>query len=104
MTQTPSNKNDKKNDPIIKGLEKVDNALKESAAKTVDFFDNTFLGDKRSLDEIKANREQIIQNSKGKIRELQDKYAETLGPVGDVSRGFFSIVPGLVNSTNNQIT
>ena len=36
MTQTPSNKNDKKNDPIIKGLEKVDNALKESAAKTVD--------------------------------------------------------------------
>ncbi len=103
MTQTPSNKKDKKNDPIIKGLEKVDNALKESAAKTVDFFDNTFLGDKRSLDEIKANREQIIQNSKGKIRELQDKYAETLGPVGDVSRGFFSIVPGLVNSTNNQI-
>ena len=45
MTQTPSNKSNT-NEPIIKGLEPLDEAIQDFSAKTVDFFDNTFLGDK----------------------------------------------------------
>ena len=43
MTQTPSNKSNT-NEPIIKGLEPLDEAIQDFNAKTVDFFDNTFLG------------------------------------------------------------
>ena len=92
-----------KSEPIIKGLDTVDEALQQSYAKTVDFFDNTFLGDKRSLDEIRANRDKILQDARDKSRELQDKYADSLGPVGDVYRGFLSVPIGLANGVNNQI-
>jgi len=115
MTETPFNKKKKaealrakrlniiKSEPIIKGLDRVDEVLQESAARTVDFFDNTILGDKRSLDEIRANRDKILQDARDKSRELQDKYAESLGPFGDVYRGFLSVPIGLTNNVNNQI-
>jgi len=48
MTETPSNK---------KGfLGNLDQTIQDTQAKTVDFFDNAFGGDKRTLEEIKENR------------------------------------------------
>ena len=49
MTETPSNK---------KGfLGNLDQTIQDTQAKTVDFFDNAFGGDKRTLEEIKENRQ-----------------------------------------------
>jgi len=102
MTQTPTNKNNK-NEPIIKGLEPLDEAIQDFSAKTVDFFDNTFLGDKRTLKEIKDNRNKILQDARNKRKEFQDEYQKNLGVAGDVYRGFVSVPFGLINNTNNQI-
>jgi len=102
MTQTPTNKNNK-NEPIIKGLEPLDEAIQDFSAKTVDFFDNTFLGDKRTLKEIRDNRNKILQDARNKRKEFQDEYQKNLGVAGDVYRGFVSVPLGLINNTNNQI-
>tara|TARA_B000000609_G_scaffold156371_1_gene148816 strand:- start:4425 stop:8795 length:4371 start_codon:yes stop_codon:yes gene_type:complete len=102
MTQTPTNKNNK-NEPIIKGLEPLDEAIQDLSAKTVDFFDNTFLGDKRTLKEIRDNRNKILQDARNKRKEFQDEYQKNLGVTGDVIRGFVSVPFGLINNTNNQI-
>ena len=102
MTQTPSNKSNT-NEPIIKGLEPLDEAIQDFSAKTVDFFDNTFLGDKRTLKEIKDNRNKILQDARNKRKEFQDQYQKNLGVAGDVYRGFVSVPFGLINNANNQI-
>lgn len=102
MTQTPTNKNNK-NEPIIKGLEPLDEAIQDLSAKTVDFFDNTLLGDKRTLKEIRDNRNKILQDARNKRKEFQDEYQKNLGVAGDVYRGFVSVPFGLINNTNNQI-
>ena len=52
----------KKEDPVLKGLGTVDQALFDAQAKTIDVVDNVFLGDKRSLDEIKVNRQKIRED------------------------------------------
>ena len=81
MTQTPTNKNNK-NEPIIKGLEPLDEAIQDLSAKTVDFFDNRLLGDKRTLKEIRDNRNKILQDARNKRKEFQDEYQKNLGVTG----------------------
>jgi|TARA_B100001939_G_scaffold153294_1_gene132425 hypothetical protein len=101
MTQTPSNQS--KNKPIIKGLEPLDEAIQDFSAKTVDFFDNRFFGDKRTLKEIKDNRNKILQDARNKRKEFQNEYQKNLGVAGDIYRGFVSVPFGLTNNINNQI-
>ena len=62
MTETPSNK---------KGfLKNLDENIQDAQAKTVDFFDNAFGGDKRTLEEIKENRQKIRDEGKAKRKEI----------------------------------
>ena len=92
----------KKEDPVLKGLGTVDQALFDAQAKTIDVVDNVFLGDKRSLDEIKVNRQKIREDYIKKTREAYDEMAKGT-VVDDVLRAGASVVPSLINSTNNQL-
>jgi len=92
----------KKEDPVLKGLGTVDQALFDAQAKTIDVVDNVFLGDKRSLDEIKVNRQKIREDYIKKTREAYDEMAKGT-VVDDVLRAGASVVPSLINSTNNQV-
>ena len=62
MTETPSNK---------KGfLKNLDENIQDAQAKTVDFFDNAFGGDKRTLEEIKENRQRIRDEGIAKRKKI----------------------------------
>ena len=99
---TPSNNNKKKQDLTLNFMGKVDKGIFDAQAKTVDFFDNTFLGNKRSLDEIKANRQKIIDEANAKKEEIFKEYSDKTA-VDDVLRAGLSVPFHLVNETNNQV-
>ena len=69
MTETPSNKKNL--------LQNLDQTIQDTQARTVDFFDNTFLGDKRSLEEIKQNRQQIRDKGIAKRKKIDEKLKKT---------------------------
>ena len=103
MTQTPSKNNkNKKEDPVLKGMRKADQGLFDAQVKVIDVVDNVFLGDKRSSDEIKANRQKIREDYIKKTREAYDERAKGT-VVDDILRGGASVIPSLINSTNNQL-
>ena len=89
MTETPSNK---------KGFfENLDQTIQDTQAKTVDFFDNTFAGDKRSLEEIKENRQNIRDKGKAKKEEIDSKLKKT--KASKVIRGTISGPLKAINET-----
>ncbi len=102
MTDSNLNKPKKKKDPALKFMGKLDKGIFDAQAKTVDFFDNTFLGNKRSLDEIKANRQKIIDEANAKKEEIFKEYSDKTA-VDDVIRAGLSVPFHLVNETNNQV-
>ena len=102
MTDSNLNKPKKKKDPALKFMGKLDKGIFDAQAKTVDFFDNTFLGNKRSLDEIKANRQKIIDEANAKKEEIFKEYSDKTA-VDDVLRAGLSVPFHLVNETNNQV-
>ena len=69
MTETPSNKKNL--------LQNLDQTIQDTQARTVDFFDNTFLGDKRSLEEIKQNRQEIRDKGIAKRKKIDEKLKKT---------------------------
>ena len=69
MTETPSNKKS--------FLQNLDQTIQDTQARTVDFFDNTFLGDKRSLEEIKQNRQEIRDKGIAKRKKIDEKLKKT---------------------------
>ena len=69
MTETPSNKKNL--------LQNLDQTIQDTQARTVDFFDNTFLGDKRSLEEIKQNRQKIRDKGIAKRKKIDEKLKKT---------------------------
>ena len=89
MTETPSNK---------KGfLGNLDQTIQDTQAKTVDFFDNAFGGDKRTLEEIKENRQRIRDEGIAKRKEIDTKLKKT--KASKVIRGTISGPLKAINET-----
>ena len=89
MTETPSNK---------KGfLKNLDENIQDAQAKTVDFFDNAFGGDKRTLEEIKENRQKIRDEGKAKRKEIDTTLKKT--KASKVIRGTISGPLKAINET-----
>ena len=89
MTETPSNK---------KGfLGNLDQTIQDTQAKTVDFFDNAFGGDKRTLEEIKENRQKIRDKGKAKRKEIDTDLKKT--KASKVIRGTISGPLKAINET-----
>ena len=89
MTETPSNK---------KGfLKNLDENIQDAQAKTVDFFDNAFGGDKRTLEEIKENRQKIRDEGKAKREEIDTTLKKT--KASKVIRGTISGPLKAINET-----
>jgi len=89
MTETPSNK---------KGfLGNLDQTIQDTQAKTVDFFDNAFGGDKRTLEEIKENRQRIRDEGIAKRKEIDTDLKKT--KASKVIRGTISGPLKAINET-----
>ena len=89
MTETPSNK---------KGfLGNLDQTIQDTQAKTVDFFDNALKGDKRTLEEIKKNRQRIRNEGIAKRKEIDTDLKKT--KTSKVIRGALSGPLKAVNET-----
>ena len=89
MTETPSNK---------KGfLENLDQTIQDTQAKTVDFFDNAFGGDKRTLEEIKETRQRIRDEGIAKRKEIDTDLKKT--KASKVIRGTISGPLKAINET-----
>jgi len=58
-------------------LSSVSKAINKSQAGVVDFFDNKFLGDQRSFEEILENRSRIRNEAEEKIEEIDEKITKT---------------------------
>ena len=54
-------------------LSSLSKAINKSQAGLVDFFDNKFLGDQRSFEEILENRTRIINEAKQKNEEISEE-------------------------------
>jgi len=89
MTETPLNKKNL--------LQNLDQTIQDTQARTVDFFDNTFLGDKRSLEEIKQNRQEIRDKGIAKRKKIDEKLKKTT--TSKVIRGALSGPLKAVNET-----
>tara|TARA_B100000424_G_scaffold18613_1_gene13341 strand:- start:665 stop:4387 length:3723 start_codon:yes stop_codon:yes gene_type:complete len=89
MTETPSNK---------KGfLKNLDENIQDAQAKTVDFFDNAFGGDKRTLEEIKENRQRIRDEGIAKRKKIDADLKKT--KASKVIRGTISGPLKAINET-----
>ena len=58
-------------------LSSLSKAINKSQAGLVDFFDNKFLGDQRSFEEILENRSRIINEAKQKNEEISEELSKT---------------------------
>tara|TARA_Y100000114_G_scaffold76281_1_gene69901 strand:+ start:151 stop:4881 length:4731 start_codon:yes stop_codon:yes gene_type:complete len=88
MTETPNKKG---------FFENLDQTIQDTQAKTVDFFDNAFGGDKRTLEEIKENRQRIRDEGIAKRKEIDSKLKKT--KTSKVLRGTISGPLKAINET-----
>ena len=78
-------------------MKNLDENIQDAQAKTVDFFDNAFGGDKRTLEEIKENRQKIRDEGKAKRKEIDTDLKKT--KASKVIRGTISGPLKAINET-----
>ncbi len=78
-------------------LSSVNKAINKSQAGATDFFDNKFLGNQRSFEEILENRSRIINESREKYEEASEEISKTKS--SKVIRGALSGPLKAVNET-----
>ena len=78
-------------------LSSVSKAINKSNAGIVDFFDNKFLGDQRSFEEILENRSRIINEAKEKNEKISEELTKT--PQSQVIRGAITGPLKAINET-----
>ena len=74
-----------------------DQAMFRNNARVVDFFDNRFLGDQRSFEEILENRSNIALEAQQKNKEIQAELKKTIP--SQIIRGAITGVPRAINET-----
>jgi len=78
-------------------LSAVSKVINKSNAGVVDFFDNKFLGDQRSFEEILENRSRLINEREEKFAEIDEKLQKT--PESQVIRGAITGPLKAINET-----
>jgi flagellar hook-basal body complex protein FliE len=78
-------------------LSSVSKAINKSQAGVVDFFDNKFLGNQRSFEEILENRSRIINESREKQEKVSEEITKT--PQSQILRGAITGPLKAINET-----